>query len=275
MKDIISIQIALLFIFSLLPIISKTYYALSMFIPTYCTIILKIADTKMAVQNSYHHVDIWFLFGSVVGNLIMDVLLNLHITSDMLFYVYVAFFVLVLILQCHYMHIIVDHFHNKDWEGLYVCSQSLLHILMLVVTVRNDLYQDHPWGHMSQAMLTHAIINLLFYFHIKKYRDIDSVYSKFLTHIGTDNAQPHVGKDVGYHIIMYQLKLCLVGLCLIPTLPTYNSIKWTCIIITITFNTVFVYLFYYLFMDIYQHMTKPDVGERDVMLNEDGINNMI
>ena len=38
---------------------------------------------------------------------------------------------------------------------------------------------------------------------------------------------------------------------------------------------VFVYLFYYLFMDIYQHMTKPDVGERDVMLNEDGINNMI
>jgi len=276
MKDIISIQIALLFIFSLLPIISKTYYALIMFIPTYCTIILKIADTKMAVKNSYHHIDIWFLFGIIIGNLFMDVLVNLHMTSDMAFYLYVAFFVIVLILQCHYMHIIVDHFNDNDWEGLYVCSQSLLHLLMLIVTIRNDLYQDHPWGHMSQAMLTHAVLNLLFYFHVKKYRDIDSVYSKFLTHIGTDNGQPHVGKDVGYHIIMYQLKVCLVGLCLIPTLPIYNSIKWTCIIITITFNTVFVYLFYYLFMDIYEHMqNKPDVGEKDAMLHEEGINNMI
>ena len=275
MKDIISIQIAVLFIFSLLPIISRTYYAISMFIPTYCTIILKIVDTKMAVQNSYHHIDIWCLFGSIIGNLFLDVLVNLHIPSDIAFYLYVAFFVIVLIMQGHYMHII-EHFKDNDWERLYVCSQSLLHLLMLIVTIRNDLYQDHPWGHMSQAMLTHAVLNLLFYFHVKKYRDIDSVYSKFLTHIGTDNGQPHVGKDVGYHIIMYQLKVCLVGLCLIPTLPIYNSIKWTCIIITITFNTVFVYLFYYLFMDIYEHMqNKTDVGEKDAMLHEEGINNMI
>ncbi len=272
MKDIITIQIALLFIFSLLPIISRTYYALSLFIPTYCAIILKLVDTKMAVSNRYHHMDIWTLFGTIHTNLFLDVMINLHMTSDMGFYFYAAIFVIVFILQYHYM-CMIEHF--KDWEGLYVFSQSLLHILMLIVTIRNDLYQDHPWGHMSQAMLTHAVLNLLFYFHIKKYRDIDSVYSKFLTHIGTDNGQPHVGKDVGYHIIMYQLKVCLVGLCLLPTLPIYNSIKWTCIIITITFNTVFVYLFYYLFMDIYQHMTKPDVGEKDGMLDEDEIKNLI
>ncbi len=83
MKDIINIQIGLLFIFSLLPIISKTYYALSLFIPTYCTIILKLVDTKMAVRNRYHHIDIWTLFGSIIGNLFIDVFVNLHINSDM------------------------------------------------------------------------------------------------------------------------------------------------------------------------------------------------
>tara|TARA_B100000902_G_C27317247_1_gene922089 strand:- start:842 stop:1528 length:687 start_codon:yes stop_codon:yes gene_type:complete len=228
----------------------------------------------MAVRNRYHHIDIWTLFGSIIGNLFIDVFVNLHINSDMGFYIYAAFFVIVFILQGHLMQM-MESFNDIDWELWYISTQVLLHVLILIVSIRNDLYQGRPWGHMSQGMVTNAVLNLLFYFHMKKYRDFDSVYSKFLTHIGTDNAQPHVGKDVGYHIIMYQFKLCLVGLCFLPTLPIYNSIKWTSIIITITFNTIFVYLFYYLFMDIYQHMTKPDVGEKDGMLGEDEINNFI
>ena len=271
MKDIITIQITLLFLFSLMPIISKTYYALSFFIPTYCTMILKIVDTKMAVQNRYHHLDIWMLFACVIGNLFIDILIVLPINYDMAFYLYATSFILVVIIQHHYMFMVE---FVKDWEGVYALSQVVFHTLTLVISIRNDLYQGHPWGHMSQAILTHAVLNLLFYFHITKYRDIESVYSKFLTHVGTDNGQPHVGKDVGYHIMMYQLKLCLVGLCILPTLHTYDSIKWTSIIITMLFNTVFVYLFYYLFMDIYKHM-KPDTGESDAMLDEEDINNML
>lgn len=177
-------------------------------LPLLVTLLLKVVDRNMKCKNTTFHYDLLFVV-NVLPILFFNIDTSYNLSTVTFFKVASTIFIFSLS--------IVETEGYTNFENQKILVFFLISLPLHIFAISVALFLCFDWSGDLQSALCCCLYKLVFILHTTYYRKEKGTYNLFLIELGGGDSV--MKKNVGYHIVMYQMKICFYYI----VLPVYLS----------------------------------------------------
>ena len=226
--DILTLQCFILTVLLFPYVATLSLFSIVYLVPLLFTLIYKVCDVHMKNANIFFHYDIFILLNSV------PVLIEeTEYRKDSRLIVLQIFIIGLSMME----QLVLEQHASLLYESFIFLSLPLLMYSFYVPL------EIHLGGSHNLAITVLVIsVKVAYYTHVLNYKKDHGFYNTFLIELGGGDSV--MRKNVGYHIMNYQLKLAIYSICLPIFLLPNVAVQIVVISVGIILQTFFAYIVY-------------------------------
>ena len=226
--DILTLQCFILTVLLFPYVATLSLFSIVYLVPLLFTLIYKVCDVHMKNANIFFHYDIFILLNS------MPVLIEeTEYKKDSRLIVLQIFIIGLSMME----QLVLEQHASLLYESFIFLSLPLLMYSFYVPL------EIHLGGSHNLAITVLVIsVKVAYYAHVLNYKKDNGFYNTFLIELGGGDSV--MKKNIGYHIINYQLKLAIYSIYLPIFLLPNVAVQIVIISVGIILQTFFAYIVY-------------------------------